>query len=46
MEDGVSYALPQLQATEAWEGGCLLSLPRVLQMCLLSLPREIGRAHV
>lgn len=33
MEDGVSYALPQLQATEAWEGGCLLSLPRVLQMC-------------
>lgn len=25
--------LPQLQATEAWEGGCLLSLPCVLQMC-------------
>lgn len=29
----VSYPLPPLQATEAWEGGCLLSLPCVLQMC-------------
>lgn len=27
MEDSISYPLPQLQATEAWEGGCLLSLP-------------------
>lgn len=34
MEDSISYPLPQLQATEAWEGGCLLSLPCVLQMCI------------
>lgn len=34
MEDGISYPLPQLQATEAREGGCLLLLlPWVLQMC-------------
>lgn len=33
MEGGISYPLPQLQATEAWEGGCLLSLLCVLQMC-------------
>lgn len=33
MADEASYPLPQLQATEAWEGGCLLSLPCVLQMC-------------
>lgn len=32
MADEASYPLPQLQATEAWEGGCLLSLPCVLQM--------------
>nr|KAF6374226.1 hypothetical protein mPipKuh1_009459 [Pipistrellus kuhlii] len=33
MEDEVSHPLPQPQATEAWEGGCLLSLLCVLQMC-------------
>lgn len=28
MEDSISYPLPQLQATEAWEGGCLAEQPQ------------------
>lgn len=36
MEDEISYPLPRLQATEAWEGGCLLSLPAV---CLADVPK-------
>lgn len=45
-KDGGCYLLPlpRLQAVEAWEGGCLLPLPCVLQMCQNGWVGGIGGA--